>query len=401
MRAKHVVFFQVIALLVGHGLAQTRSFTCPSQSNQVITDVDGTRYILRCSSDSTPGDNVNVIPGVRGFNDCFDWCTTNSNCAGFTYFGPSSTNGIGDGTCYFKPASQTSKSTFSGNSGQTVSAIKLSNYPPLPPSYTCPFERDLTVATDPNTGVQYVMRCNSDSFGSAIWSLGVSDSFNDCFYQCSTNSGGNCTAFTYAGAQGGPGNGQGSGICYMKQDVPQAHRAAAPDGQYRVSGVQLRYYDGSNGAPYYPPNSAGGNLATFFPPAATRIFTQITFVTTTLLQPFPTTVLSTLTRLTTITSNLTLTATNLLTLPDATQQITSIQVIPTTIVTLQVVTITVSTISIQQIVTVVPTTVIQTLAATTLSVLATSVNTRTTVLGGVVTATPVQTFRQTVTVTAG
>ncbi|KAF2209156.1 hypothetical protein CERZMDRAFT_91411 [Cercospora zeae-maydis SCOH1-5] len=187
----------------------------------------------------------------------------------------------------------------------------------------------------------------------------------------------------------------------MKQDTPQAQRTAAPDGQYRVSGVQLRYYDGSNGAPYFPPNSAGGNLATFFPPAATRIFTQISFVTTTLLQPFPTTVLSTLTRLTTITSSITLTATNLLTLPDATQRITSIQIVPTTIITLQVVTITISTISTQQIVTVVPTTVIQTLAANTINVLATSVNTQTTVLGGVVTATPVQSVRQTVTVTVG
>lgn len=79
---------------------------------------------------------------------------------------------------------------------------------------------------------------------------------------------------------------------------------------YNVAAVKLQYYDGTNGAPFFYATT----IATIFHPAATQFLIQTNYITQTLLQAFPFTVLSTVTRLTTITSSLTRTVTNLLTL---------------------------------------------------------------------------------------
>lgn len=172
---------------------------------------------MRCGYDTTPGGGPTSVYVTDSFNQCFNYCSTTDNCAAFTYSG--SNLGVGSGTCYLKYTQVGAYSTFSGggNSG-LVSAIKLANYPPLPPSFTCPQAQDRTVVTDPNTGVQYALWCNYDTYSGSTWSIQVSDSFNDCFYQCSTSANmdnGNCTAFTYQPTNTGPLYGVGPGTCYM------------------------------------------------------------------------------------------------------------------------------------------------------------------------------------------
>ncbi|KAI5368318.1 putative PAN/Apple domain-containing protein [Septoria linicola] len=392
MYARCLVLAYALALFFDYASAQTNSFSCAANNNQVVTDATtGERYIMRCGVDSTPSGGPAIV-NVNNFNQCFNECSTRANCAGFTYAGASQGQGVGQ--CYLKATSDTSKSGFAGGPSNTlVSAIKLANYPPLPPSYTCPLAQDRTVVTDPNTGVQYVLWCNYDTAGNSPWRVDVSDSFNDCFHSCSTSadrSSGNCTGFTYSGAT----NGAGSGSCYMKVVSPLYFIASAPNTPYAVAAVRLDAYDGRNGAPFFYATT----VATVFPPAATQVVTRIDYLTSTLLAAFPVTALSTITRFTTLTSSLTLTLTKLLTLPDVTQQVTSIQIVPTTIITVQIATITISTVTTQQILTVIPTTIIQTLTNT-FGLLSTGSSTRTTIVAPIVTVTPVQSVRQTVTIT--
>lgn len=172
---------------------------------------------MRCGYDILPSTSDTTYGAASSFNDCFQTCSTRATCAGFTYSG--ATNGAGAGNCYGKRLTSGTNSsfTYSGNTA-LVAAIKLSNYPPIPPQYTCPGAQNRTVVTDPNTQVQYVLWCNYDTIGDAPWSIQVTDSFNDCFYQCSisaNSASGTCTGFTYQPSTTGDTYGVGAGTCYM------------------------------------------------------------------------------------------------------------------------------------------------------------------------------------------
>ncbi|CAK1362478.1 hypothetical protein CB0940_02282 [Cercospora beticola] len=369
-------------------IVSQNNYTCSAGQRTLYSDVRGTLYITSCGDDTTPPDTLSQqVVGYGGINDCWDSCSTNTACAGMTFNGNSYSNGIGGGTCVYKgsTANGTPNSFVAANNPLLASSLKLARYAPLTSSYTCPAQQDLSTVTDANTGLPYVLRCGGDTAGTAFATFNATSGFNDCITQCTADT--RCTTWTYTGAT----NGAGPGTCALKSSNSTGFTPATGAGsQNRVAGIQQRAYDGSNGAIA---------ATTVFPPAATQVATQIILVTTTILQPVPTTILSTISRLTTITSSVTVTATNIATLPDTTLRVTSVQVVPTTIATIQAITITVSTITTQTIVTVIPTTIVQTLSAATTNLLATGINTATTTLRAVVTVTPVQSVQPTYTVT--
>ncbi|GIZ46977.1 hypothetical protein CKM354_001007900 [Cercospora kikuchii] len=366
------------------------NYTCTVGQRTLYSDLTGTTWITSCGDDTNLGSGINVSNKETsdGVNDCWASCAAAQRCVGFSFQGSDGVNyGTGLGQCYFKSANTDgSPTTFvAANNPRYVSSVKLANYAPLTSSYTCPTQQDLSTVTDANTGLPYVLRCGGDTAGTAFATFNATSGFNDCITQCTSDT--RCTTWTYNGAT----NGAGPGTCALKSGNSTGFTSATGAGsQNRVAGIQQRAYDGSNGAIA---------ATTVFPPAATQVATQIILVTTTILQPVPTTILSTISRLTTITSSVTVTATNVATLPDTTLRVTSAQVVPTTFVTLQAITITVSTITTQTIVTVVPTTIVQTLSAATTNLLATGINTATTTLRAVVTVTPVQSVQPTYTVT--
>ncbi|CAK1366815.1 hypothetical protein CB0940_10183 [Cercospora beticola] len=388
MRSRHALFSQAFALLAINAFAQSNNnYTCPSGNGTVYKDTTSdVLYVTRCGDEALPIEAFYQLDGVGSANDCWAWCSNNTACTGWTFRDA--------GTCYYKGvAVDGSPPVFAArNNPRLTSAIKLASYAPQASSYTCPFPQDRTVVNDANTGLPYVMRCGYDTYGTSYATNNATSSFNDCFAQCTSDS--RCTTFTFTGGN----NAVGPGVCVLKSSNPAFWYQPTPFTptitRRRAAGIQLQAYNASsNGEPFFPPVDT-----TVYPPAATQIATQVILVTTTILQPVPTTILSTISRLTTITSSVTVTATNIATLPDSTRRITSLQVVPTTFATLQVVTITVTTLSTQAIVTVVPTTIIQALPRGTQNVLATRVNTATTVRNAVVTVTPVRSAQQTVTV---
>ncbi|PPJ50408.1 hypothetical protein CBER1_06996 [Cercospora berteroae] len=361
------------------------NYTCTVGQRTLYTDVSGTTWITSCGDDAYGGTtNISNKETPDGINDCWASCAAADRCYAFTFVGAAGVNyGTGPGNCIYRSArTDGSPSAFiTSDNPLRVSSIKLARYAPLTSSYTCPAQQNSTV-TDANTGLPYVLRCGGDTAGTAFATFNATSGFNDCITQCTSDT--RCTAWTYNRAS----YGAGPGTCALKSSNSTDFTPFTAAGSLnRVAGIQQRAYAVAD--------------TTVVPPAATQVATQIILVTTTILQPVPTTILSTISRLTTITSSVTVTATNVATLPDTTQRVTSVQVVPTTIVTLRAITITVSTVTTQTIVTVVPTTIVQTLTAAITNLLATGINTATTTLRAVVTITPVQSVQPTYTVTTG
>ncbi|KXT11823.1 hypothetical protein AC579_6076 [Pseudocercospora musae] len=241
-----------LVTLSGLTLAQN-SFTCANNDRTIITDSNGTQYILRCGSDTAETSTIATYT-EQGFNACFATCSANclgnqcAPCAGFTFGGAQNSNGTGSGYCYYKAVASNGYNTFSGDRNWAlVGAIKRQYYPPMPPSYQCPAQ-DLNVVTDPNFGYQYVLGCGRETYGGSVGSaVAVADSFNDCFLACATFPGpGNCTAFTYSGAV----NGAGAGTCYFKNVA--SYWVAAPAGSNLVGAIRYANYSGSGYTLVFP-----------------------------------------------------------------------------------------------------------------------------------------------------
>ena len=157
-----------------------------------------------------------------------------------------------------------------------TSAAATSTYGPYTePTFTCPQANGETF-TD-SYGIAYsklrlcsapksslvltyitVIACQADTNnGGAYGTTNVAStgSFNDCFYQCSTNSQStsNCTAFTYYGP-GGAGNGVGSGTCFLKNVSPESFIYETDT--VHVAGIRLQYYAAGTYAPTYTTASA-------------------------------------------------------------------------------------------------------------------------------------------------
>lgn len=199
---------------------------------------------MKCASDTIGGSQGQTGTNVYSFNDCFYICSNNlivpagTTCTAFTYSG--GPNGQGGGTCYLK-TDAVQRFNVDGNVNK-VAAIRRANYGAFTtttsagptsttststsslstsayatPSANCP-QDDGRAITD-GAGVEYFLKCSSDTNGGGQYSSGTGVySFNDCFYMCSNNTGlagGTCTSFTYAGGE----NGVGGGTCYLKTET--------------------------------------------------------------------------------------------------------------------------------------------------------------------------------------
>ncbi|KAF7191331.1 hypothetical protein HII31_07354 [Pseudocercospora fuligena] len=110
-------------------------------------------------------------------------------------------------------------------------------------SFSCA-NNDRTVITDSN-GVQYIMRCGSDTTLASTIQSSTQQGFNDCFSQCSGNCLGTscapCAGFTFSGSQNS--NGTGAGTCYYKQPASSGYNGFSGDGNWAVVGaIKMQYY---------------------------------------------------------------------------------------------------------------------------------------------------------------
>ncbi|KAM3423670.1 hypothetical protein BST61_g1084 [Cercospora zeina] len=217
-----------------------------------------------------------------------------------------------------------------------------------------------------------------------------------CFESCATQS--NCMAWDWVPDTPVDNNVYNSGdvgTCslYTLNDYVQGQSNprypinfgpnAVSGGDYRLGGVRVRDYARIN--------------EIYFPPAQLQ-YRSTAFVTQTLVTAFPVTIVSTISRLVTITTTALQTTTIPATLPDATAISRVITAVPITTVVLQVFTTTIVQTTTQQIVTVVP--IVQTATAiATASLQTTIANTATATAVPLTTVRSTRQAQQTVTVT--
>ncbi|KAK5674587.1 hypothetical protein LTS10_012783 [Elasticomyces elasticus] len=114
------------------------SWTCPAQNYTLVTDPNGVQYVIGCGTDSTMGSYASYTTFI-GFDDCFFRCSNGTyptsagagHCSAFTFVGP--TNGVGQGTCYYKNGATES---FSGSASNFVAAIRYDAYSGTAPTAT-------------------------------------------------------------------------------------------------------------------------------------------------------------------------------------------------------------------------------------------------------------------------
>ncbi|KAK3652796.1 hypothetical protein LTR22_011460 [Elasticomyces elasticus] len=114
------------------------SWTCPAQNYTLVTDPNGVQYVIGCGADSTMGSYASYTTFI-GFDDCFFRCSNGTyptsagagHCSAFTFVGP--TNGVGQGTCYYKNGATES---FSGSASNFVAAIRYDAYSGTAPTAT-------------------------------------------------------------------------------------------------------------------------------------------------------------------------------------------------------------------------------------------------------------------------
>ncbi|KAK5692946.1 hypothetical protein LTR97_010422 [Elasticomyces elasticus] len=114
------------------------SWTCPAQNYTLVTDPNGVQYVIGCGTDTSMGSYA-LYTTTIGFDDCFSWCSNGTypttagagHCSAFTFVGP--TNGVGQGTCYYKNGATES---FSGSASNFVAAIRYDAYSGTAPMAT-------------------------------------------------------------------------------------------------------------------------------------------------------------------------------------------------------------------------------------------------------------------------
>jgi hypothetical protein len=212
------------------------SGSCPSANGQTING-----YVVSCSSDTNIG-SYSSSQATNSYMDCMSACNASAStgCVAWTYVG--GTNGQGSGTCYFKNSQGTfvsagsnlvsgmissqgssSSSLSSTQSGLTTgSSSTSSGATSTASSNVCPDSQDIT---DSNNNI-YTIKCSSDTNVGSYANGQAVTSYADCMTICDATTG--CVAFTYVGGTAG----QGSGICYFKND----RGSATPAGSNLVSG---------------------------------------------------------------------------------------------------------------------------------------------------------------------
>ena len=70
--------------------------SCPGGNGTRYTDNDNIAYTVRCNYDSTASSFNSFEVKTGGYGQCFSNCSSNGECAGFTFVG------LDDGTCYLK-----------------------------------------------------------------------------------------------------------------------------------------------------------------------------------------------------------------------------------------------------------------------------------------------------------
>jgi len=70
--------------------------SCPSNNGTRYTDIANIAYTVRCGYDSTASSFNSFQVESGGYAQCFSNCSSNGECAGFTFVG------LDDGTCYLK-----------------------------------------------------------------------------------------------------------------------------------------------------------------------------------------------------------------------------------------------------------------------------------------------------------
>ncbi|TKA82015.1 hypothetical protein B0A55_01727 [Friedmanniomyces simplex] len=114
------------------------SWTCPAQDQTLVMDPNGVQYVIGCGTDSTTSSYASYSTSV-GFDDFFAMCSNGTypttsgagHCTAFTYVG--GTNGVGQGTCYYKNGVTES---FSGSGSGFVAAARYDAYSGPAPTST-------------------------------------------------------------------------------------------------------------------------------------------------------------------------------------------------------------------------------------------------------------------------
>ena len=153
--------------------------------------------------------------------------TSSSSSSMFSSSSPSSTTSMSTG-------SSSSKHNSSSQSSSSSSAA-----PYVHPGFTCPGANG-QMYTDP-MGIQYYIAChaNTNQGNYGAFDVLASGSFDDCFYECSSNyqSTTNCTAFTYYSPT--MANGLGPGTCFLKNLSPVSFTSADNN---QVAAIRMQYY---------------------------------------------------------------------------------------------------------------------------------------------------------------
>jgi hypothetical protein len=204
---------------------------CPGADQQLVTAADGRTYRVYCSSDTNGIGAFDAKIIVKGtYNQCFEYCTRESECTAFTWAEFNSNDG---GECYLKREWQSARPGGSnlisvilvtdggssdtlptGSGSATTGATRSISVVPSPTSSltTCV---DGSVATS-SKGRKYDIFCESDTSGGAFASelfphgdytqcITLCDATNDCGawtwgpYSTTSDSGGNC--FLKSGSQ--------------------------------------------------------------------------------------------------------------------------------------------------------------------------------------------------------
>ncbi|KAK3649365.1 hypothetical protein LTR56_006460 [Elasticomyces elasticus] len=146
------------------------SWTCPAQNYTLVTDPNGVQYVIGCGTDTSMGSYASYTTMI-GFDDCFSWCSNGTypttagagHCSAFTFVGP--TNGVGQGTCYYKNGATES---FSGSASNFVAAIRYDAYSGTAPTATLggsgssasSSSNAAAVVASSATKSKYVVACN-------------------------------------------------------------------------------------------------------------------------------------------------------------------------------------------------------------------------------------------------
>ncbi|KAI5198570.1 hypothetical protein E4T39_06658 [Aureobasidium subglaciale] len=189
--------------------ASGSAYSCPSVDSQIITDVNGVGYQIKCDSDTSGGGQNYGSPA--DFGACAALCDNTNACGAFVYTDTK--------TCYLKFGGNNYQ--FQGTNAGFVAGIRQGAIPtsvassaatasatgsPIP---KCP-AMDGQPLTDAR-GARYSVSCGRNGQGILIANIGVqSQGINECFLACDRTAG--CGAFVYSGDAT-----MTQGTCYLKQ----------------------------------------------------------------------------------------------------------------------------------------------------------------------------------------